>query len=594
MSDANDEISPFGKDAGDGTDIPAMPSLSDIPKPPLRRDFSTMPASETQAENGNAPAVPAPPPPPRPDMAPNRPVFASPMPPVSPLPEQIPSPPKPPAMMPPPPPPPAMPNTQETPVAAPVQAAPLPPVSLPVEPPVAVPVTEPLMEMKETESAIPAIAVSDASPSDIFSEPEAEEPVTRKAEQWEPEKETERLVPEEPSYTPPAPPPFPSSQSSAGGATAINQGVFDEVLRQHDAWLKTDGKEGRRANLYGLDLTQIDFTHADLQQANLRGAILDGVDLSGALLNDADLTEASLQGCRATGANWLRVNLASATLQRSVLDNINFSFANAIGANFSEASLKGAVLQQVNLREASLVAVDFTDADMSEAVCRGADATRARFIRTVMTRADMRESLCVGCEFVEASMQGVNFRNAKFDNTPFSYSDFSVAVDISLEYQSVGFQVEKENIQQEKHELKQMQASVQQKQAEVMEMKLQMEEQRNLMLSLKADETIYIGGLEKIRGRMKIVRGVWLSVLVLLLAATGLTIASMSLDQLNVVELGVVFIVPVCILLLILFTLGQISAALKRVGHHSMIRERKIASLQQNSELTGRKLVEAP
>lgn len=46
-----------------------------------------------------------------------------------------------------------------------------------------------------------------------------------------------------------------------------------EILQQHALWLRTCGREGARANLYG----------ADLSDANLRGASLSGASLGGAI-----------------------------------------------------------------------------------------------------------------------------------------------------------------------------------------------------------------------------------------------------------------------------------------------------------------------
>jgi uncharacterized protein YjbI with pentapeptide repeats len=557
--------------------VPAMPSLSDIPKPPSRRTVIEEPKEPSVMATSSA----APPP----DMMPARPTFAAPMPPTS-LPSSVEvSPVAPPPMM--------QPSTP--PVLAFESEVDVDPLVIVPAPPPLPPKREEMLSPSSTSNA-PSI-VQAFMPQQALREEVSETDgslVDTSLAAVSPLESQKTLEPLEDSAASAA-----TLPSESAPVSVITQGVFGEVLRQHTAWLETEGKEGRRANLSGLDLSNIDFSGANLQQANLRGTILRGVNLSTALLVEADLAEADMSRVTANGCNWMRINLASANLHGAILDGINLSFANALGADFSEVSMKNASLQSINLREASLRAADFTDADLSEAICRGADASRARFIRTIMTRADMRETFCHACDFVETVMQGVNFRNAEFDDTPFSYADFSVAIDIPLEYQSAGFQIEKDNIQQEKTELKQMELAIQQKQhevlakqSEVMEMKLQMEEQRNLILSLKADENMYIEGLKKIRKRLKIVRLFWLFVLVALVGITGLTIASMPLDQLNVLELGVIFIVPVGVLLLILFTLGQVSSALKRVDHHSMIRERKISGLQQNSESTAKRFGE--
>ena len=55
----------------------------------------------------------------------------------------------------------------------------------------------------------------------------------------------------------------------------MNSTELKEILDQHKLWLKSDGKEGKRA---------------DLRKANLKGANLSKANLSGANLSKADLT----------------------------------------------------------------------------------------------------------------------------------------------------------------------------------------------------------------------------------------------------------------------------------------------------------------
>ena len=77
-----------------------------------------------------------------------------------------------------------------------------------------------------------------------------------------------------------------------------------KVLNQHDLWLNSNHKKGKRVNL----------TRANLRGANLRGAYLTGAYLTGVNLTRANLTRANLRGANLRGANLTRANLTGADL----------------------------------------------------------------------------------------------------------------------------------------------------------------------------------------------------------------------------------------------------------------------------------------
>ena len=88
----------------------------------------------------------------------------------------------------------------------------------------------------------------------------------------------------------------------------ITAGELSEVLKEHERWIDTDKKEGKRADLYKADLSHADLgirwggdkatnlSEADLSHADLRYAWLEGANLRGAKLSDARLSDACLEG----------------------------------------------------------------------------------------------------------------------------------------------------------------------------------------------------------------------------------------------------------------------------------------------------------
>ncbi len=75
------------------------------------------------------------------------------------------------------------------------------------------------------------------------------------------------------------------------------------VLDAHGQWLRTAGREGKRADLRGrslagMDLSGVDLREAELRDVELRGADLRHADLRGANLRHGDLRESRLEGAR--------------------------------------------------------------------------------------------------------------------------------------------------------------------------------------------------------------------------------------------------------------------------------------------------------
>ncbi len=110
-----------------------------------------------------------------------------------------------------------------------------------------------------------------------------------------------------------------------------------KILEEHQEWLKTQRKGGKRANL----------AHANLQKA---------------ILNGADLQEATL-----LGANLQKADLAASDLQKAILRKADLQGATLGGANLQGADLELADLQEASLRNTTLREADLQDADLTNA-----------------------------------------------------------------------------------------------------------------------------------------------------------------------------------------------------------------------------------
>src|SRR5215471_7163172 len=131
---------------------------------------------------------------------------------------------------------------------------------------------------------------------------------------------------------------------------------MSDVLQRHALWLSSNGKDGARADLRGMNLEGAEGG---------RGEVLVGrVVLAGVDLRQADLRETKLRNIDFTGANLEDVWFERSNLRWGVLANADLQRANFTGANLQSADLKGADLNQVNF-----IATDLTGADLAGARC---------------------------------------------------------------------------------------------------------------------------------------------------------------------------------------------------------------------------------
>ena len=131
---------------------------------------------------------------------------------------------------------------------------------------------------------------------------------------------------------------------------------ISDVLQRHALWLSSNGKDGARADLRGMNLEVAGGGY---------GAVLVGrVVLAGVDLRQADLRETKLRNIDFTGANLEDVRFDRSNLRWGVLANAELRGANFTGANLQSADLKGADLNHVNF-----TATDLTGADLAGARC---------------------------------------------------------------------------------------------------------------------------------------------------------------------------------------------------------------------------------
>ena len=158
---------------------------------------------------------------------------------------------------------------------------------------------------------------------------------------------------------------------------ATDQEKLNELLDQHETWLKSEGKKGKRLDLRQEDLSGLDFS---------------GRRLSRALLSHSNLTRCEMQGVDLTDAELFHVtfdyaNLQKAKMARTMLDEASLRGANLKDADLHESSLDDAVFQYALIERA-----DFSGCSGQGADFRYTDGYEARFDASQLKTTDFTGS----------------------------------------------------------------------------------------------------------------------------------------------------------------------------------------------------------
>jgi len=111
----------------------------------------------------------------------------------------------------------------------------------------------------------------------------------------------------------------------------IGEEEFRDILRNHGQWLKSKGRDGKRADLANANLGERYLSGTNFQKANLRGASLRAADLCGAILRGADLRDTDFRGANLRWVDIRQVPVTGAKFQ---------------GADLYGADVRGTILEQ--------------------------------------------------------------------------------------------------------------------------------------------------------------------------------------------------------------------------------------------------------
>ena len=170
---------------------------------------------------------------------------------------------------------------------------------------------------------------------------------------------------------------------------------LNKILEDHKLWL-TDRTTGKRADLSGANLENVNLTLANLSNADLRHANLRYADLRDANLNFAGLEGADLICANLIDTDLRYANLENADLGDTNLSGANLSYTRLMNANLSDTNLSDANLKRANLRGANLSGANLENANLVGTIGNMREIKSIEMSRYAITYT--KDIIQIGCQ----------------------------------------------------------------------------------------------------------------------------------------------------------------------------------------------------
>lgn len=151
----------------------------------------------------------------------------------------------------------------------------------------------------------------------------------------------------------------------------------------------------RQVDLSNADLSDLTMSGVDFSGVVLRGAFLRRADLSRAILTDVKFTSADLEQANMNDSIIIRGQISEANLTAATARRANLNDSVIIRSNLTDLNAPGCSLVRANLSESTLLNADLSNADLREGIwfrtrIDGANLTEARVAGLVVERATWR------------------------------------------------------------------------------------------------------------------------------------------------------------------------------------------------------------
>lgn len=209
------------------------------------------------------------------------------------------------------------------------------------------------------------------------------------------------------------------------------------MLKEHQLWLLSGGKEGKQAVFTGYDLSDLDSDYAEARYIVPP-------------FWEKNLSKINLSYSNLSGLNFREVNLSQADFRGANLKNTRFYWADLFEADFS-----GADISEANIEESSLVQANLTKANLFKTDIAYSYLKDANLQDTNCQETNFRSTQLQGANLHGANFYGANFLGTTIEENQLTHIRFAKNIEFSLAGANiVSLQAQESSVDEEIRQLK--------------------------------------------------------------------------------------------------------------------------------------------
>ena len=199
--------------------------------------------------------------------------------------------------------------------------------------------------------------------------------------------------------------------------TKITQTRLDEILKLHGEYAKGN-LGGKLASFKFLDMSYLDLSRRNINQADFTGARCEYANISDTKLRAANFYAADLRFANLAGSDLARSDLRGACLRGT-----NLSYAD-----LSEADLRDGLLMKSVHGELLPVMTDTGSSEADHAIMHETNLTGARVSNAYVVQTDLSDAILKDARFMRADLSHANFTGAELDGCDFTEANLTGAI----------------------------------------------------------------------------------------------------------------------------------------------------------------------
>ena len=188
---------------------------------------------------------------------------------------------------------------------------------------------------------------------------------------------------------------------------------ISNIIKNHEKWLKSKGKEGVRADFSGMTLDYIDFKYCNLSEAIFNNATLKSCDFSYANLDKTEWRNATITEGLSHNVNLSYAKFANATISTAIVDSTirscEFYNSQIIGSIFTDCHMPSNMFKYT-----WIIRTLFNNAYLAYSKFTGARLKDNNFEETFMYDSDFLKCEFDNCGFEEAHLSLSSFTDCEF------------------------------------------------------------------------------------------------------------------------------------------------------------------------------------